>query len=154
MSQASDFLVLSQIRLEDEVSCYRGLVAALHPGGLACPRCGSQRDLHIHRRHRDPVLDYQCGACNRVFNAWTGTALQKTHRRPSQLVWLLRGIVEGRSTGQLAREIGCQRSQLLVLRNRMVKQFSWLITGLCGSPRGEDVSETSPLASPVTSPPE
>jgi hypothetical protein len=27
-------------------------------------------------------LDYQCGACGRVFNAWTGTFLQGTTAAP------------------------------------------------------------------------
>ena len=40
---------------------------AIH--GLACPRCGAADRLGVHRRHRDPVLDYQCGHCGRVFNA-------------------------------------------------------------------------------------
>ena len=57
----------------DEGACYTKLLELLHPAGLACPQCGEAHRLGIHRRHRDPVLDYQCGACGRVFNAWTGT---------------------------------------------------------------------------------
>ena len=38
--------------LMDEDACYAKLLAWLHPGGLACPRCGSRHDLHVHRRHR------------------------------------------------------------------------------------------------------
>ena len=72
----------SLIDYMDEDACYAKLVELLHPDGLACPRCGERRRLGVHRRHRDPVLDYQCGDCGRVFNAWTGTALQGTHRRP------------------------------------------------------------------------
>ena len=67
----------------DEDACYRKLVELLHPDGLACPACGQRQRLGVHRRHREPVLDYQCGDCGRVFNAWTGTVLQGTHRRPS-----------------------------------------------------------------------
>ena len=50
------------IDLMDEDACYRKLVELLHPDGLACPRCGAAERLGVHRRHRDPVLDYQCGA--------------------------------------------------------------------------------------------
>ena len=105
--------------LMDEDASYAKLVAALHPGGLACPRCGAADRLGVHRRHRDPVVDYQCGRCRRVFNAWTGTALQGTQRRPSQVVLILRGIAQGVPTAQLARELGCDRMHLLDLRHRL-----------------------------------
>jgi transposase-like protein len=103
----------------DEAECYTLLIQMLHPEGLACPRCWSRDRLGIHRRHRAPVLDYQCGECGRVFNAWTGTALEKTHRSPRQLLQILLGIARGRSTAQLARELECHRPQLLALRRRL-----------------------------------
>src|SRR5437763_5288147 len=103
----------------DEDACYAKLVELLHPDGLACPRCGARDRLGIHRRHRAPVLDYQCGACGRVFNAWTATPLEKTRRAPSQILRLFRGIVQRQPTAQLAREIGGQRGQVVVLRRRL-----------------------------------
>jgi hypothetical protein len=60
--------------LLDEQACYDFLVDALHPGGLRCPGCRSRRRA-VRRAHRDPVLDYRCTACGRVYNAWTGTEL-------------------------------------------------------------------------------
>ena len=108
--------------LLDEQACYDFLVDALHPGGLRCPACGG-RHLTIHRAHRDPVLDYRC-ACGRVFNAWTGTALQGTQRRPAELVLLVRGIAQGASTARLARELGCSRRHLLDLRHRL-QHLAW-----------------------------
>ena len=44
--------------MPDGVGCYRKLLDLLHPRGLACPRCGARDGLAVHRRHRDPVLDY------------------------------------------------------------------------------------------------
>src|SRR5262249_36763857 len=35
----------------DEDACYTKLVELLHPDGLACPRCGEQQRLGIHRCH-------------------------------------------------------------------------------------------------------
>jgi transposase-like protein len=105
--------------LMDEDACYRFLVDLLHPAGLACPRCGAADRLRVHRRHRAPVLDYRCAGCRRVFNAFTGTALGHTHRRPSQLVLILRGVAQGTSTARLARELGCDRGVLLRLRHRL-----------------------------------
>ena len=103
----------------DEDACYRRLVELLHPNGLACPRCGHSQHLGVHNRHREPVLDYQCGDCGRVFNAWTGTVLHGTHRRPAQLMLILHGIATGRPTARMARELGCDRKHLLELRHRL-----------------------------------
>jgi len=104
--------------LMDEDACYDRIVEALHPDGLACPRCGGVR-LGVHRRHRAPVLDYRCRDCRRVFNAYTGTALHKTSRSPSALVLILRGIAQGTTTARMARELGCDRMKLLALRHRL-----------------------------------
>jgi len=111
--------------LQDEEACYTKLVQLLHPDGLACPRCKTSDGLGVHRRHRMPVLDYQCSACGRVFNAWTGTALQKTHRRPCQLLMILKGIAQGISTAELSRQLQCQRGQLLALRHRLQRK-GWI----------------------------
>jgi transposase len=101
----------------DEDACYKFLLDLLHPEGLSCPRCRARDEFIIHRYYREPVLDYRCRACGRVFNAWTGTVFQGTHYRPSMLVLLIRGFAQGVSTAQLARELGCSRRNLLKLRH-------------------------------------
>jgi transposase-like protein len=111
-----DFPILG---LMDDAGCYRFLVHTLHPDGLQCPGCRCGDALAVHDRHRPPVLDYRCRRCGSVFNAYTGTPLQKTHRSPAQLVLILRGIVQGTPTAQLARELGCDRKHLLTLRHRL-----------------------------------
>ena len=111
-----DFSLIDSL---DEGACYTKLIELLYPDGLACPHCGEKQRLGIHRRHRDPVLDYQCGSCGRVFNAWTGTALEGTHRRPSNVLMILQGIAKGTPTAPMARELGCDRRWLLALRHRL-----------------------------------
>jgi transposase-like protein len=110
--------------LMDEDACSAKLVHWLHPRGLACPRCGACDDLGVHRRHRAPILDLRCGACRRVFNAFTGTALHGTKRRPVELVLIVRGFAQGVPTAQLARELGCDRSELLGFRHRL-QEAAW-----------------------------
>ena len=105
--------------LMDEPACYAQLVDWLHPDGLACPRCHRDDRMAVHRRGRDPVTDFRCGPCRRVFNAFTGTALHGLRRRPRELVLIARGIAQGVPTAQLARELGCDRSELLNLRHRL-----------------------------------
>ena len=110
------------LNLLDEKACYDKLVQLLHPHGLACPRCQAQDGLGVHRRQRDPLLDFQCGHCGRVFNAYTGTILHSSQKRPAVVLLLLRGIAQGVSTAQLARELGCERTKLLGWRHAQVAQ--------------------------------
>jgi transposase-like protein len=122
----------------DENACYTKLLVLLHPNGLACPRCGARDGLGIHRRHRAPVLDYQCGSCGRVFNAWTGTILHRMQRRPSQILLILRGIAQGATTARLARELGCDRMKLLRWRHRLQEHA---LLGLDRNPLGDATVE-------------
>src|SRR5262245_21727926 len=113
---AMDFALIDYM---DEDACYAKLLELLHPDGLACPRCGERQRLGIHRCHRAPVLDYRCGTCGRVFNAWTGTILHGTHRTPSRVLLILRGIARAEPTAAVARELGCDRKHLLQWRHRL-----------------------------------
>lgn len=122
----------------DEDACYTKLLDLFHPKGLACPACGEARRFGVHRRHRAPVLDYQCAGCGRVFNAWTGTVLEGTHRRPSQILLLLRGIAQGEPTARVARELGCDRRWLLELRHRLQ---GFALRGLDRNPLDDAVLE-------------
>jgi len=124
--------------LMDEDACYAKLVQWLHPRGLACPRCGACDDLGVHRRHRVPILDLRCKACRRVFNAFTGTALHGTKRRPVELVLIVRGFSQGVPTAQLARELDCDRSELLGVRHRL-QGAAW--RGLDRTPLGDAATE-------------
>jgi transposase-like protein len=126
----------------DEDACYTKLVERLHPDGLACPRCGARQHLGMHRCHRAPLVDLQCGTCGRVFNAFTGTALQGTHRRPAQLLMILHGIAKGTPTAQLARELGCDRKELLALRHRLQERAR---IGLDRNPLSDEVVEADEM---------
>lgn len=128
--------------LMDRDACYHKLVTPLHPGGLVRPNCKTDDHLHVHRRHRAPALDYRCAACGRAFNAFTGTALEGTHRRPAAIMLLLRGFARGVPTAQLARELGCDRKHLLELRRRMQDHARrWLGR----NPLGDDVVEADEM---------
>lgn len=108
--------------LMDENACYQYLLDVLHPEGLRCPRCRAREGFQVHRYYREPVLDYRCPACGRVFNAWTGTGFEGTHYRPSVLVLIVRGFARGESTAQLARELRCSRKNLHTIRHQFQVQ--------------------------------
>jgi len=105
--------------LMDEQSCYDFLINTLHPDGLACPRCHRHDGLKVHRHDRAPILVYRCTHCRRIFNAFTDTVLHGTKRRPREWVLILRGIAQGVPTAQLARELECDRAELLKWRHRL-----------------------------------
>jgi len=126
------------IDLMDEAACYVKLVALLHPDGLACPRCDAREGLGVHRRHRGVLIDYQCGGCRRVFNAYAGTPLRGTRRSPAQLLLILRGIAQAAPTARMARELGCDRKHLLELRHRLQGNAR---LGLDRNPLGDAVVE-------------
>ena len=55
--------------LMDENACPQYLRDVLHPEGLHCRRCQAREGFQVHRSFREPVLDYRCPACGRVFKA-------------------------------------------------------------------------------------
>jgi transposase-like protein len=103
----------------NEAACYQFLLGLFHPAGLRCPRCHAAEGFFTHRYFREPVLDYRCSRCGRVFNAWTGTGFQCTQWRPAQIVRILRGFAQGTPAARLARELSCSRRHLLDLRHRL-----------------------------------
>jgi transposase-like protein len=110
-----------QADFTNDRACYEMLVAFLHPNGLACPRCQATTGLRVHRRHREPVIDFICANCFRVFNAWTGTAIQGVHRPPGQILYVMSRVIEVIPTARIARELGCHRRGVLLLRRRLLR---------------------------------
>ena len=111
-----DFPILD---LMDQAACHDRLLDLLHPDGLTCPRCGAGRDRYTVHRRRDgsPVVAYRCRDCRRVFNLFTGTPWQGTHRTPARILLILRGFTKGTPTAELARELKASRPHLLGLRH-------------------------------------
>lgn len=115
----------------DEEACFEALFKLVHSERLRCPRCGQKEGLVVQDHHGPSwILDYQCPLCHRVFNAWTETPFEKTHHPPSEILWIVKGMVEGKSTAQLARELHCHRGRLLTLRHR----WQPLVTSRFGPP--------------------
>jgi transposase-like protein len=106
-----------------------------HPHGLRCPHCGESTELAAHRHHRARiVVDYLCQRCGQFFNVWTGTPLQRTHYRPSEIMRLIAGIHEGISTAQLARDLRRDRSALSKWRRRLER---WVTETFGRPPHGK-----------------
>ncbi len=111
--------------LMDQDACYAKLVEWLHPDGFACPRCHEDDRMGVYRSRRPPALDFRCGHCGRVFTAFTDTPLHGIKRRPVELVLIVRGLAQGVSTAQVARELERDRSEFLNLRHRLQVLAFW-----------------------------
>ena len=112
-----DFPVLDLI---PEDLCYQKLVDTLHPRGLCCPNGHPlPTDQAPPDRYRPPVVRYKCRPCKRVFTAFPGTPLARTHDTCVQLVLILRGFLRGDSTKSLAEQLSLSRSTLLDFRHRV-----------------------------------
>ena len=105
--------------LLDPEKCGKFLTDILHPCGLKCPNGHDLDHCYVHKRDRAPILGYRCWDCGRCFNIFTGTVLQETKHNCVRLVQILRGIAQGVSTAQLARELGVSRPSLLAFRHKI-----------------------------------
>jgi transposase-like protein len=128
--------------LMDEQACYDFLVNVFQPDGICCPNgCGTDR-LGIHKRDRAPILVYRCKSCRRVFTAFTGTVLANVRRSTTDMVLIIRGITQGVSTAQLARELQCDPDRLLDLRHKIQAHVA---AKLDRAPLQDEVTETDEM---------
>lgn len=95
-----------------------------HPQGLSCPHCGKGvAESYVFRQTRRSGLTvYRCKGCWHIYNLYSGTVFERSHLRPSQVVLLLRGVLKGESSQQLAREIGVSYKTVLGLRHTLHTQ--------------------------------
>lgn len=105
--------------LLDPTACYHLLVSIFHPDGLRCPNGHPLAQARVHKKDRWPILDYRCKTCRRCFNVLTGTVLHGTKHNAVAIVQLIRGVVQGVPTAQLAREMGVDRKWLLAQRHKL-----------------------------------
>ncbi len=109
--------------LMDEQKCYDFLKEILHPAGLSCPEEHPlPPEQAPHDRRRAPIMNYRCRECGRVFNIFTGTVLSTISFSSCEIVLLLRGIVQGDPTTQIAQELDRDYSNLLKWRHRLQEQ--------------------------------
>jgi transposase-like protein len=123
----------SAIDFGDEEACFEKLFELVRPEGLHCPRCGARNGIHVYRHHRKSwILDYRCSHCRRTFNAWIRTPLEGTHHSPTELWRVIKGMTEGKSTVQLAKELHCQRPGLSRFRSQLLR---WVTNNFHQTPK-------------------
>ena len=62
---------------------------------------------------------YRCQRCKGIYNLYSGTVFEGRHFRPEQAVLFIRGVCQGKSTAQLARELGISRTTATEVRQQL-----------------------------------
>ena len=106
--------------LDDEMS-KAWLEQHLHPQGMKCPHCGSSRaEGRVFRTNSGSGLTvYRCGKCQGIYHLYSGTIFEESQLRPAQAVLLLRGVLQGQSSAQIARELDMTEKTALKWRHRL-----------------------------------
>lgn len=95
-----------------------------HPDGFGCPHCQADRSrARLFRTNRGSCLPvYRCLECQGVYTLYSGTIFEGCQLLPSQVVLLLRGVMAGQSSAQLARELELTEKTVLKWRHRLQAQ--------------------------------
>ena len=109
------------VDLIDNESATEWLVNHFHPDGLKCPHCeASVEEARPFRQTTASQLTvYRCLVCDGIYNLYSSTVFQQKQFTPAQVVLLLRGVYQGTSTAQLAREIGLSYPTVLSMRHTL-----------------------------------
>ena len=113
-----DFPIQSLI---DEEQAEAWVLNHFHPEGLYCPKCqASVSEARNFRKTATSGLQvYRCKHCESIYNLYSGTVFAGSQFRPSQVVLLLRGVCQGVSSAQLARELDISRQTILSIRRKL-----------------------------------
>ena len=113
-----DFPILDLI---DNESATEWLVNHFHPDGLKCPHCEASVEAArpFRQTTTSQLLVYRCLTCDGIYNLYSSTVFQQKQLTPAQAVLLLRGVYQGESSAQIAREIGLSRPTVLYLRHAL-----------------------------------
>jgi transposase-like protein len=91
-----------------------------HPEGLCCSQCGAAREqARRFRTTKRGLVDWRCGACQTVYNLYSGTVFEKSSWPPIKAVLLLRGVCKGEPSQSLAAELGVSRTTVFTMRRRL-----------------------------------
>jgi len=107
--------------LMDREACQEWILEYFHPDGIKCPHCQSEYEqARWFRRTKRSDLDvYRCKACQGIYNLYSGTVFEGRHFHPEQTVLFLRGVCQGKSSAQLARELGVSRTTITEVRHEV-----------------------------------
>lgn len=100
----------------------------VHPQGLKCPHCHAPREqARFFRVNRGSGLTvYRCLGCDGIYSLYSGTLFAESQLTPEQVVLLLQGVLQGKPSQQLGREIGLTEKTVRKWRQRVQAQAQHL----------------------------
>ena len=107
--------------LMDRKACLGWIEDYFHPEGQKCPHCqASFEQARWFRKTKCSDLDvYRCQDCQGVYNLYSGTVFEGRYFTPEQTVLFIRGVCQGQSSAQLARELNISRTTAIEVRHQL-----------------------------------
>lgn len=92
-----------------------------HPQGLMCPHCQASRNqARFFRVNRGSGLTvYRCLRCDGIYHLYSGTLFAESQLTPEQVVLLLHGVLQGKPSAQLGRELDLTEKTVRKWRHRL-----------------------------------
>lgn len=100
--------------------CYEVLRKVRWPNGITCPYCGAKRITTHSKFDSMPRRRYLCLGCRRTFTDLSGTPLARTNLPLVPWFLCLWLIGRGRSTAELARDLGVKWDTAAHMQRRLV----------------------------------
>lgn len=107
--------------LMDREACLEWIEAYFHPEGQSCPHCKAPfEQARWFRKTKCSDLDvYRCQNCQGIYNLYSGTVFEGRYFTPEQTVLFIRGVCQGQSSAQLARELKISRTTATEVRHHL-----------------------------------
>ncbi len=99
--------------------CYETFRRARWPNGVTCAFCGSGRVTTHSKSPGTARRRYLCLGCRRTFTDLTGTPLARTNLPLGTWFHCLRLIGSGRTTSEVARELGVKWDTTAQMERRL-----------------------------------
>lgn len=95
-----------------------------HPEGVKCPHCQASREqARFFRVNRGSGLTvYRCLECAGIYHLYSGTVFAESQLTPEQVVLLLQGVLQGKTSAQVGREIDLTEKTVRKWRHRLQEQ--------------------------------
>ena len=107
--------------LMDREACLEWIEAYFHSEGQNCPHCEAPfEQARWFRQTKCSDLDvYRCQSCQGIYNLYSGTVFEGRYFTPEQTVLFIRGVCQGQSSAQLARELSISRTTATEVRHQL-----------------------------------
>jgi len=107
--------------LMDREACLKWIETYFHPAGLKCCHCGAEFEQArwFRKTKRSDLEVYRCQVCKGIYNLYSDTVFEGRYFTPEQTVLFIRGVCQGQSSAQLARELSISRTTATEVRHQL-----------------------------------